>query len=252
MEENSEFIVFTTENTVVKLEHDEDDENNSENVHDIKIDYTFKSRTDGTQENPLLVNVTSGQRESESLIHHMKIENNYYQMRIKRICKGTCNLVCAKKHCKATAKLELDRKFIIIIPNHYKMNNGRFRSRYTIDYSDTNLRRLENWKVLPHISKFQHNYCSSNDFFTQYQKAFRAKMTNISIKSQKPEYKLTLNLINSESTDYESLIGLKKTKENRAVARKLKRIRDNMKASTSESLKENEESIEYLPIEDLR
>ena len=77
-------------------------------------------------------------------------------------------------------------------------------------------------------------------------------MTNISIKSQKPEYKLTLNLINSESTDYESLIGLKKTKENRAVARKLKRIRDNMKASTSESLKENEESIEYLPIEDLR
>lgn len=29
MEENSEFIVFTTENTVVKLEHDEDDENNS-------------------------------------------------------------------------------------------------------------------------------------------------------------------------------------------------------------------------------
>ena len=50
-----------------------------------EIDFSFKSRTDGTTELPLLINVTSGQRTTESIILHTKCEDKYHQMRIKRV-----------------------------------------------------------------------------------------------------------------------------------------------------------------------
>ena len=84
-----------------------------------------------------------------------------------------CNLICSHTHCKATAKVKLDKKFIKKIANYTHIGNGRFRAKYFIDYNDPNLRLLENWTVLSHISNFPHADCPNVDFYIQFQADFR-------------------------------------------------------------------------------
>ena len=124
----------------------------------VQIDFTFFSRTDGTEENPLLINVTSSQKSSESLFIHMKIGEKYHEYILKRVnSSGTCNLICSVKSCKCTAKISIDQSFIKKIPEFYSIGNGRFRAKYYLEVNDPNLRILENWTVVPHISLNPHN-----------------------------------------------------------------------------------------------
>jgi hypothetical protein len=71
-----------------------------------ETDFTFLSRNDGSEENPLSINVTSSQKSTEGLILHMKIQEKYHEYKIKRVnSSGTCNVVCSVKSCRCTAKV---------------------------------------------------------------------------------------------------------------------------------------------------
>ena len=91
------------------------------------IDFTFFTRTDGTEELPLLINLTSGEKSTEGLILHMKIVEKYQEYKIKRVnSSGTCNLVCSGKSCKCTAKILIDPSFIKKIPDFYSIGHIHF------------------------------------------------------------------------------------------------------------------------------
>ena len=77
-----------------------------------KIDYSYKNRTDGTDEKPLLVGISSGNKTAESLNYHLQIGNAYHEMVTQKVNSKSVNLVCRDQYCKATTKLEIDPKFI--------------------------------------------------------------------------------------------------------------------------------------------
>ena len=54
---------------------------------------------------------------------------------------------------------------------------------------------------------------------------FRETMTLNSLRSKKPEYNMTLNFYNSEASNYDSLIGVQKKREDRSANLKLVRKR---------------------------
>jgi hypothetical protein len=92
-----------------------------------KIDYSYKNRTDGTDEKPLLVGISSGNKTAESLNYHLQIGNAYHEMVTQKVNSKSVNLVCRDQYCKATTKLEIDPKFITKTPNFFK-NGNKFRS----------------------------------------------------------------------------------------------------------------------------
>ena len=76
-----------------------------------EIDYAWKNRTEGTNEKPLLIGITSGNKTSQSIVFHFKIGNYYHDMTIKKVNSKTVNLICRDTYCKATCKLAIDPKF---------------------------------------------------------------------------------------------------------------------------------------------
>ena len=119
------------------------------------IDFSHKTEPGGTHEKPKLLAITSGERTGDSLVFHFKIGTFYQQMHINKVNKnGTVNLKCISVYCKATAKLRVDIRFLKIFPNFHKRTDGRFRSKFSLDYSDGALRNLQNWEVIFHVPKF--------------------------------------------------------------------------------------------------
>ena len=109
------------------------------------IDFSQKTELGGTHEKPKLLAITSGQRSGDSFVFHFKIGIFYQQMHINKVNKnGTVNLNCISVYCKATAKLLIDRKFIKTLLNFYKRTDGRFRLKFTLDFTDGELRNSQN------------------------------------------------------------------------------------------------------------
>ena len=78
-----------------------------------------------------------------------------------------------KKHflqIVCSAKLRVDIKFLKIFPNFHKKTDGRFRFKFSLDYSDGALRNLQNWEVIFHVSKFPHGPACTTNFYKPHQK----------------------------------------------------------------------------------
>ena len=103
---------------------------NSKLFSNYKIDFARRNISEGTHENPVLRDITSGQRTLDSIIFLIKVEKSYYNMWIRGVNKATVNLFCQYSYCKCTLKLALDSKFIKFEPNFYKISNGRYRSKF--------------------------------------------------------------------------------------------------------------------------
>ena len=147
-------------------------------------------------------------------------------MHINKVNKnGTVNLNCISVYCKATAKLLIDRKFIKTLPNFYKSTDGRFRSKFTLDFTDGELCNLQNWEVIFHIPKFVHGPACTTHFYKQHQKNFREEMTINSFAARSTQYVMTKNLWFSEASNIDSLIGIYKEREDRSILEKFRRAR---------------------------
>ena len=142
-------------------------------------------------------------------------------MWIRNVNKATVNLFCKYSYCKCTLKMALDPKFIKCEPNFYKMSNGRYRSKYSIDCSDPKLRKLTNWKVCSNNSRFRHSVACEVDFFKNHRVNFREDMTVNSFKAKSAQYNMTKNQWNLEGSNIDSVLKIYKECEERSFRKQI-------------------------------
>ena len=185
-----------------------------------KIDFARRHISEGTHENPVLIDITSGERTLDSLIFFIKNLKSYHEMWIRKVNKATVNLFCKYSYCKCTLKMALDPKFIKCEPNFYKISNGRYRSKYSIDCSDPKLRKLTNWKVCSNNSRFRHSVACEVDFSKNHRVNFREDMTVNSFKAKSAQYNMTKNQWNLEGSNIDSVLKIYKECEERSFRKK--------------------------------
>ena len=80
----------------------------------------------GTLELPFLYAVTSGERNNDSLVFHLKIGETFHQCHIDQVNKNSCNLCCAVSNCPSRHKIRLDPQYIITKPGGIKKKMEKF------------------------------------------------------------------------------------------------------------------------------
>ena len=77
----------------------------------------------GTSTKPHLYSITAGQRNSKSLIFHIKIENDFHQCHLARVNSTSVNFACIERTCGGRHKMILDPRFVTCIPNFIILKN---------------------------------------------------------------------------------------------------------------------------------
>ena len=94
----------------------------------------------GSTQLPYFYKISSGQRDTKSLIFHGKIGTEYHQYLIRQVNKKSLNLACTNRKCKAKASAKISPD--LIIENPGRKRGEKIRTSYKLDYSNMRLRDL--------------------------------------------------------------------------------------------------------------
>ena len=176
----------------------------------------------GHLECPYLFAITSGQRNLASLIFHIKIGSKFHQCHIRKVNKNSVNIRCCDRRCRSHHNLKMNPKFLLS-----RRDPGR--TNYNIDYSNLELRNLENWVVIKHETRPHTEQCET-DFSVHLAKIFREEHSNLALKTGKNQH--TESVLQSWNLQYQDCPGFeakilksKKNQENSA-RQKLKRKKE--------------------------
>jgi hypothetical protein len=102
-----------------------------------RVPYLSRLNNEGTREKPCILYVTKGGKD-DSMIFHMKEENNYYQYRRLNVYKTKVTLMCIYKRnkrgkCKAELTIVPKRDNLIIT----KFDEKNKRSRFFLNYEES-------------------------------------------------------------------------------------------------------------------
>ena len=125
----------------------------------------------GSTELPYFYKISSGQRDTKSLVFHAKISTEYHQYLIRQVNKKSVNLACTNRNCNAKANAKISPDLIIEGPP--KKRGNKLRSSYKVDYSNQRMRDLSNYVFIEHNSHFwpsnskkkQARFCPHSNLF---------------------------------------------------------------------------------------
>ena len=185
--------------------------------------YFVELNNHGSETEPYLYAISGGQRNNISLIFHIKIENVFHELWLVMVNKTSCNFKCVYPGCTATHRMRIADTYIIAQRGAIKMKNGRFRTKYDIDRSDPNIRNIDNWTVIHHVSK-PHSIHENKEFWGYIRKEFREDHTNLGLVIRKPAYQQTLDVWNLRvyGPQVEGTIKQSKQNEKQSAWRKIK------------------------------
>ena len=67
----------------------------------------------GSDQLPYFYKITSGQKDTRSLVFHAKIKTEYHQYTIRQVNKKSLNLACSFRKCKAKATVKISPDLIL-------------------------------------------------------------------------------------------------------------------------------------------
>ena len=187
----------------------------------------------GSDQLPYFYKITSGQKDTRSLVFHAKIKTEYHQYTICQVNKKSLNLACSLRKCKAKATVKISPD--LILPGAGKLRNNKIRSTFKVDFSNPRMRELSNYDVIPNSSPSHCHLGVKSGFLRSAQRDFRERHSRLAVATGKTQVDTVLDLFRLRTTygiqNESEVLGRKKMSYNQPIE-KLKDHKFNQKMAS--------------------